>query len=250
MTPERMQCALRRRLRWPLPLRAAACKGTRCRTRVDSLGDHLASCPRTGLLKIRSRPLEKAWAQVFREAGARVTENTFLRDTNLPSISSRDGRRLEIVASGLPLHRGVPLGVDATMVSPLHADGSPWPHAAVTNGVAIARAEKSKATTYPELVESDRLRLLTLACEVGGRWSQTCLDTVKALAQARSRQAAPLLRSAAARGWAARWWALLSVAAQDCLASTLLGDSVVTLGGVVTSEPSLAEVVLDLGDPL
>ena len=157
-----------------------------------------------------------------------MQENVFLRDTNLPGIPSRDGSRLEIVASGLPVHRGIPLGVDATLVSPLHANGTPWPQAADTDGSAIARAEAKKRATYPELVHSDRLQLLTLACEVGGRWSNTCVKTIRALAAARARSEAPELRAVAARGWAARWWAMLSVAAQDTLASTLLDNSLAT----------------------
>ena len=34
---------------------------------------------------------------------------------------------------------GVPLACDATMLSPLHADGTPWPYAAVRDGVALER---------------------------------------------------------------------------------------------------------------
>ena len=70
---------------------------------------------------------------------------------------------------GLPLARGVPLGVDATMISPLHCDGKPWARADVVPGVSFLRAAESKASTYPELVDSDVVKLTTLACEVGGR---------------------------------------------------------------------------------
>ena len=111
------------------------------------------------------------WARVFREAGARVSENVFLRDTSLPGIDAADGRRLEVVASGLPLYRGTPLGIDASMVSPLHADRTTWARAADEDAVAIQRAEDLKARTYPGLRGSTSLRLVTVACEVGGRWS-------------------------------------------------------------------------------
>ena len=84
------------------------------------------------------------------------------------------------------LEQGVPLGCDATLVSPLHADGSAWAGAAETAGVAIARGERAKASTYPELVNSSRLRLTTLACEVGGRWSPACVRLVRALARWRA----------------------------------------------------------------
>lgn len=73
----------------------------------------------------------------------------------VPSVDAAGGRRLEFVAIGLPLHRGVPLGIDAKMVAPLHAYSAPWPHAAEEDGAAIiAHAEKVKARTYLELVGS------------------------------------------------------------------------------------------------
>ena len=90
---------------------------------MDSFGDHAASCPRSGFLKLRSRPLEKCWARVLRESGARVRENFMLRDAGIPSIDPADGRRIEVVATGLPLHAGVPLAIDATLVAPLSAKG-------------------------------------------------------------------------------------------------------------------------------
>ena len=82
------------------------------------------------------------------------------------------------------------MGVDLSSGSPLHADGSVWLNADMTNGVAIARAEAAKARTYPELVDSDELRLTRLACEVGGRWSQTCVDVIRQLAKVRARDRA------------------------------------------------------------
>ena len=68
--PERFQVILRRRLWLSLPLAPRRCPGRTCRAYLDRHGHHLAACPRTGLLKRRSRPIERAWAQVFREAGA------------------------------------------------------------------------------------------------------------------------------------------------------------------------------------
>ena len=81
---------------------------------LDVYGDHAASCPVSGRLKIRPRPVEKTWARVLRESGARVRENVRLRDTTLPNIDPSDGRHIEIVVTGLPLGRGVPVAVDAT----------------------------------------------------------------------------------------------------------------------------------------
>ena len=80
------------------------------------------------------------------------------------------------------------------MVSPLHADGTPWRRADTEAGIAIQRGEACKARTYPELVESSQLRLLTLAVETGGRWSTTCATTVRQLAAAKARSVPTHLR--------------------------------------------------------
>ena len=183
----RMQVALRWRIRWPLPLECSRCNGKACRAKLDALGDHWASCNCSGRLLRRSKPLERVRARVYREAKARVVENAFLRDTALPGIGTDDGRRLEIVATGLPMYKGVSLGVDVTLVSPLHVDGSIWAGAAANSGVAIARAERDKDTTYLELVDSSVLRLVALACETGGRWNAITATVLRDLANACAR---------------------------------------------------------------
>ena len=109
---------------------------------------------RTGRVRRRAHPLERVWAQIFKEAGGHVDMNVMLKDTTLPNIPADDGRQLEILVTGLPLERGVPKGADVTMTSPLHADGTPWSRAEEINGVAIARGEKNKRDTYSELVDS------------------------------------------------------------------------------------------------
>ena len=47
-----------------------------------------------------------------------------LRDTAVANIDPSDGRHIEVVAIGLPLAHGIPLAVDCTVISPLHADGT------------------------------------------------------------------------------------------------------------------------------
>ena len=179
------------------------------------------------------------------KAGARVIENVFLRDTGLPTVAATDGRRLEVVATGLPINRGVPLGVDVTVVSPLHADGSAWDQADTEDSVAIRRAERAKATTYPELVESPVLRLVTLAVEVGGRMSDDCASVLSRLAACRARSAPPRLRASASWSWLVRWSGMLAVAVQDSLAATLVDDAPVLLDGADGVTPLDATVWLD-----
>ena len=171
MAPLRLQVAIRRRLRWPLPLSGGpCCRG--CGHNLDPLGDRAAACSRSGRLKLRSRPVEKMWARILREGGGRVRENVFLRDTALDNIDPNDGRRIEVVVSGLPIARGIPIAVDATLVSPLHADGTPHPHTVTRPGASFRRAEASKANTYPELVNSSLLQLLTVASKRDWRETQ------------------------------------------------------------------------------
>ena len=61
---------------------------------------------------------------------------------------------------------------------------------------------------------SARCQLIVLACEVGGRWSDTCCWLIKNLAEHRSRSVAPRLRRSTARTWEARWWGMLSYRSQ------------------------------------
>ena len=115
-----------------------------------------------------------------------MRENVFLRDTALANIAPSDGRRIEVVATGLPIARGIPVAVDATLISPLHADGTPFPGADTKPGISFRRAERSKATTYPELVNSSLLQLLTVASETGGRLNRDGCNLLDDLAAARA----------------------------------------------------------------
>ena len=102
------------------------------------------------------------------EAGAAVQDQVLLRDTDLP-VDPRDTRQLNFVAWRL---RGFecPICGDATIVSPLHREGTPWPATLEEDGAGFAGAIRDKEATYPELAGSSRYGELTvLACETGGR---------------------------------------------------------------------------------
>ena len=156
-----------------------------------------------------------------------------------------DDRRVELVVKGLPLFHGIPLALDATVVSPLHADGTARPHADTTEGVALDDAEDDKARKYPELVHSARVRLVVLACEVGGRWSEASLRFVRGLAAYRARSAPRALRRSVEQAWQARWWGILAVAVQDALCSTLVGDAPRFLHGRPPQDPDPGDLLLD-----
>ena len=169
-----------------------------------------------------------------------------LRHTTLSNIDSDDGGRLEIIATGLSFAQGAPLGCDATMVSPLHANGTPWPRAHEVDGVAIQRAEEDKWNTYWDLMSSPHCQLTILACETGGRWSDTCRRLVNDLAKRKSREAPERLQQIARSAWRTRWWRMLSVAAQSSLSATLVDDAVQLLDGTDGDVPDLVEL-LDCG---
>ena len=185
------------------------------------------------------------WARVVREAGGRVREKVFLRDTAITSIDPSDGRHIEIVATGLPVAHGVPIAIDATIVSPLHADGSPWAGAATTPGQSFGRAIRSKHTTYPELVDSPVLKLFVVASEIGGRMNRESRDLLKSMAAFRAQSEPRVLQSQAARIWEQRWLVLLGVAVQDAVAATLVDEGSRFLSGSPAPEPLSVDVWLD-----
>ena len=107
------------------------------------------------------------------EAGARVSTKVFVRDLDLLAPNVQDARRSEIVAEGLPLHGGAQLVVDTTLVSAHHCDGTARPGAAHIDGAALVVARRRKERACPELVgPRSRVKVVVLAGEVGGRWSE------------------------------------------------------------------------------
>ena len=210
---------LLRRLRLRVPASSRHC---RCGGQLDPLGDHRTACPRAGVLGPRGFALEAAAARISREAGARVVNNCFLRDLNL-DVPPEDGRRLEVVANNLPLWNGAQLAIDTTLVSPLRGNGTHMPNTHAFDGLAARRARRRKENTYPELLrQNGRVRLVVLALETGGRWSQESIDFITKLAQARARSAPLAMCSSVAGGWNRRWINLFACASQRSVALSLL----------------------------
>ena len=97
----------------------------------------------------RGFALESAAARVCREAGSRVVTNMFVRDMDLGVPVAGDNRRLEVVVDGLPLHGGVQLAVDTTLVSSVRGSGEPRQGAATTDGVALTQARRPVWPVWP-----------------------------------------------------------------------------------------------------
>ena len=169
---------------------------------------------RPGCLADRGWALESVAARICREARGRVTTNVMLRDLDMVLPNAADGRRLEVVADGLPLFGGAQLAVDTTLVCALRRDGNPTRNAVDEDGVALRRARHRKERTYPELVgRRARARLVVIAVEVGGRWSEEARSFLSQLAKARARGENKLLRKWAEQAWRLRWSSLLAARA-------------------------------------
>ena len=85
--------------------------------------------------------------------GARVSMNVFVTDLDLP-VAQQDGRRLEVIADGLPLFGGPQLAIDTTLVTSVRANGLPRRRCAMKDGAALIQARRRKQRCYPELFRS------------------------------------------------------------------------------------------------
>ena len=117
---------------------------------------------------------------------------------------------------------GAQLAIDVTLVSPVNRDGAPHPNAADQDGVQLMVARERKERKYRELLDSRRCRLVVVAMEVGGRWSEEAIRFIRCLAKAKARACPAVLRKSAQLAYANRWMGLLAVAAQRAFAATLL----------------------------
>ena len=231
---------LLRRLRLPLPPASRLC---RCGRLLYNFGHHRASCAQAGVLGRRGFAVESAAARICREARGRVATNVLVRDLDIP-VPVNDGRRLEVVVDGLPLFGGAQLAVDTTLVSSLHCDGSPHRGAADVDGAVLVAARRRKERTYPELVRPGRrARLVVLAGDVAGRWSEEAVSFIRHLAKARARSEPTILRKRAEQAWRMRWCCLLACAAARAFAASLLERR--AAGGADGETPTVHHVVND-----
>ncbi len=247
-----LQCLLRRRLRIPLADGLCVCPAsshgsgstwTTAKIALDVFGDHLASCMRTGRVQRRANVLEKIWMQVFKEAGGMVVPNEKLRNMRI-GVDPEDNRRVEFCVYNLT---GVPLLCDVTQVSPLAQNGTPHPKCAVEAGAAFEVAVKRKNSTYREAQQNaGQVKLETLACEVGGRWNESCITWVGRLAKWKASAELPHLRRASEFAWHSRWWSILSVAAQRAFALSLIEVDCDAIKPIADFEPKLGAVLADV----
>ena len=159
---------------------------------------------------------------------------------NLLSVAADDERAIEVLTSGLPLFFGAQLAVDVTLRCALTADGLPQPGAAAVDGAVCSRAREDKERKYPEHLRDDRCRLVVLALETGGRWSEEAVQFVESLAVSRAREAPPTL---AALAWRRRWTRMLAVSCTRSFACSLVPPKVPhALAGADDPPPDLADL--------
>ena len=160
-------------------------------------------------------------------------------------MADTDGRRLEVLADNLPLWSAVQLAVDATLVSPVKRDCAPQPKAAVEDGVCLAAARWRKETKYFELLRNRRCRLVVVAHEVGGRWSEEAWTFLTLLARVKAHTAPAALRRSTEYCFLRRWAGMVAVAAQTAFAATLVGEPSGKTPAWHDLEPELGEVLCD-----
>ena len=118
-------------------------------------------------------------------------------------MSAQDERAIEVLALGFPLHHRVT--VDVTLRCALEANREAHPNAAAEDGAMCSRAGADKERKYAELLTGDRCRLVVVALEIGGRWSNEAIQFIDDLAAARAREAPPVMRRSAFLAWKRRW---------------------------------------------
>ena len=110
------------------------------------------------------------------------------------------------------------------------------------DGVALEQARRLKERTYPELIRpGHRARLVVVAGEVAGRWSEEAASFMRQLAKARARSEPPVLVKRAEQAWRLRWFSMLACTAARAFAGSLL-DRRLALG-VDGVSPSVHDVV-------
>ena len=239
--PHLFRVLLLERLRLPLLLTEASCEA--CHEPLDPLGRHRAACPHTGRLKKRASPVERVMARICREAGARVKFNARLRDMNV-GVASTDDRNIEVLAQDLPCYGGAQLAIDVTLRSALGRNGEAQPHAAKVDGAVLLKARTDKEMRYPELM-TGRCRLVVVAIETGGRWSDEAVAFLWQLGRAKAREVPSYMTHQVALIWERRWTRMLSTACALAFAASLVEpsqcDVLCATGG---DAPSLAEVLM------
>ena len=113
----------------------------------------------------------------------------------------------------------------------------------------LTEARRRKERTYPELLHSRRCRLVVLGIETGGRWSEEAARFVTLLAHAKARQAPHLLQHSVAAALINRWTAMLTHAALQAFAASLLVQDCAHLTNVEGNDPAWSQLLAEAPGP-
>ena len=91
----------------------------------------------------------------------------------------------------------------------------PWCHPCMAtarhDGTQPQAVRRAKETTFPEFSsEEGRARLVVLAAEVGGRWSQETAEFLNAMAKIRAQESPQILQGRVRTACVRRWSAILA----------------------------------------
>ena len=191
-----------------------------------------ARCSRTrascnfawGGTNARHSTMIAAWRQVLTEAGGLIPRRNVERllRTTWVRVPAHDGRRLDLIASGLSVQRGLPLFCDVTIISPISRNGAARPGTSNRGGSLLERAEDKNNVTYTEVVQSSIATLVCLGSEVYGRWGKQSAELVPKLAYERTKGLPGRIRKGATMMYQRRWWGILSVALQCAVSRMVL----------------------------
>ena len=185
-----------------------------------------------------------------REAGARCLWQPLVRSLNLGPPGSQlalpDRRQLDFAAFGSQAFAGLPVCADATLVSPISAEGVPHQGCMVDPDAVFGPAEDAIVDDYDDIASSARAHLFCLASSTGGRWNATAQHFVRGLVHVHTLAQPAVLRQSVALALTRRWWAVLSVARDEAIAASLdPSATVVELG-----HPPLDPLDVWLRDPV
>ena len=102
---------------------------------------------------------------------------------------------------------------------------TPQPNAADVDGAVLVEARTDKETAYPELAESGRCRLVVIAIETNGRWSEEAVDMFRLLAFVKAREAPPAMKWSVVLAWERRWKRMLATTCGVAFAASLVDPS-------------------------
>ena len=181
VAPLLFRVLLLERLHLPLPVTEAVCS---CGATLDRKGNTKLRVPQR--LKRRATPVKRVVARIFREAGARVRFNALVQDMNV-GVPSAAERRIEVLAQDLPCFGGGSACCGRHPSVPFAQHRRATPKRRKRQRASAATSSEGK-TTCPELVRSGRCRLVVLAMETGGRWSEETVSVIHQLAITRARE--------------------------------------------------------------